>query len=319
MDSATGVARSLPTSITGTSTIQRPDTPPSETELQASRAIPKQSEAVPGQPRKTPGAKRHGVAMPETNDEADPPDEFMLVKDDAEEKDKVDEMQIDSATAIAMDLVDPPLNRTTQSAERENTPLAEAIDEGLGIASRNASSGRATTRSASGARPKGKAPLSTSDNHNRSASVQHTQRSPGGSVPRSKAIKDLGNLFNSNEEPTTPPAERYNLRAGVRSTSGGNLSSLANSGSNSPTDFKAPSLPRAQPSASENPSPTRLPQRVNAKRRTKTQQQQQPQQPDAFLVASTTLPTLGVDANYRGKVTRSTTRRRRSSMGATDL
>lgn len=304
VDSATGVTRSLPPTITGTSSIQRPDTPPSETEIQAAVGVattkPAEQAQVPGQPRKTPGAKsRHGVAMPENNDEdADPADELMLVKDpvsDIVAEAEMDEMQLDSATAVAMHLVDPP---PKSKVDKERTPAAEA-DEVPVV--RAASSGRAHTRSASAAaRPKNKAPLSSSD---KSAAGQ--QRSPGGSVPRSKAVKDLGSMFNQ-PEAVTPSngAKGYNLR----SASGGNIA--AQSARSSPSDSKSTSatVPVVEIPVS-NPSPTRLPQRVN-KRRGKAAAQAQ--QPDTFLLPSTAAPALP------GKITRSG-RRRRSSMTATDI
>ena len=226
--------------------IERPPTPSSDVDVDATnvpprtpRAVTPCSAVVPGQPRKTPGRSRHAVAAPEA-----PPD----------------------TDGAAMEGVTGTPGAVTS---REATPSESTTSVPL----------RKATRIA---RPPRARPLSAI-NDNRiidRLGLDVTAPSDGtpSSVPRSKGARNLGTLFealapDSTTPPTTrshsssssqqlPSAERYNLRrdAPSRSNSGNALNHLSQ-----PLAAPASTIARP-PNAHSATSPSRLPQRIPVKR-----------------------------------------------------
>ncbi|MBW0545355.1 hypothetical protein O181_085070 [Austropuccinia psidii MF-1] len=178
--------------------------------------------AVPGQPRKTPGAKtRHMVAEPE----ARPTGKSLIEQEEAQEQMDSEEMELTLAVPL------PPPSTSSRMIGIKDVPASPVKPPKI----------------ASVVKPRPRPASVMSDN-------RPTVNSTAGIVRRSKAVKDLGTLFEGPPPKTTaggigtngpkPSAPtRYNLRGGSR---------LAG------TD---------QLQANSINTPSRLPQRIMAKKR----------------------------------------------------
>jgi hypothetical protein len=264
------VYKSSITSVTRTlsvTQVERPPTPPSETEVGPSTPRAR-TPAVPGQPRKTPGKNRYMVAAPEERD------------DDVERKLKADD--------------DDNMGGIATMTPRQQTPPTPTQTVKAAVSSRPSRI----------AKPSKGRPL-TAITDNRLADLTPGSSPP--SMPRSKGVvKNLGTLFENIANGTTPTEARYNLRTGgstARSTSATHM----------PHGFTDPSASNnvREPilSASSHPmsSPSKLPQKIPAKRKGATTTRS--------VYANSTYHLQ--EASQLGLGPRST-RRRRSSMGATD-
>ncbi|SCZ98519.1 BZ3500_MvSof-1268-A1-R1_Chr7-1g09187 [Microbotryum saponariae] len=256
----------------------RPTTPAASTLVPP--RTPGRNAPVPGQPRKTPGKSKHSVATPETQqavveDEMDlvPKTAKMLVDGRAEE----DEGEEEEDSSDAMKTI-PPLELVPKA-------MKEAATNSAVTSKRSATPG--PSRPTRIARPRQARPLSaiadnrvvdrlglatgtaggnstTSDRRGRGglAANTTTARATAEEAKRSRAVRDLGTLFeqppagsSSREGTSSGPASatssstRYRTRGGTRATTPG------------AGDDRIPSV--VEPPA----SPTKLPQRVPAKRR----------------------------------------------------
>ena len=113
-----------------------------------------------------------------------------------------------------------------------------------------------------------------------------------GSVPRSKAQKNLalfeaaqGAAGSETSAPGSAGSDRYNLRTASRSASGNALSTITDASST------AARIPPATQPAQSNASPSRLPQRVTAKKRGNPRPQNA--QHDVFLANTASAPASG--------------------------
>jgi hypothetical protein len=250
--------------------LERPPTPPSETEVEGPTTPRARTPAVPGQPRKTPGKNRYMVAAPEEKD-----DPVVVAGATAE-----DEME-DVATRAET----PPT--PTQSAKTAVSARPSRI-----------------------AKPSKGRPL-TAITDNRLADV--APGSAPNSMPRSKGVvKNLGTLFESIANGTSPTEGRYNLRTGAsatRSSSATHAPPLtANSGT---TNSRGSPTPAPAHPAS---SPSKLPQKIPAKRKGATNTR-------SFHANGGVNRTTGYQiqtGNGQLDLGLRSTRRRRSSMGTTD-
>jgi cell division cycle 14 len=306
----------------------RPITPPDEAELTRSRQntpgpvprTPGRPVAVPGQPRKTPGKSKHSVASPEVQHGAVAPveeiegeegmevrEELMLVHEEEELKTTTTTAKTKTTTTAIVPAAapkrapTPTSTRPTRIARARQRPLSAIMDnqivDRLGL---NPGSGR------------GSSSASSSGGGARGAEE----------FRRSKAVKDLGTLFesatddDSSATTTTTVVGRYSLRGGRTSPSNG--------------DHLAPAAPIVPPS-----SPSKLPQRIPAKRRGATKEREMvvgggPMAPSSSSrrersntagggAASCAMDGgIGVTTAASVGLSRSV-RRRRSSLGSTDF
>ncbi|SCV70956.1 BQ2448_3718 [Microbotryum intermedium] len=338
-------AHVLPPTTPGASTLVPPRTP--------GRNAP-----VPGQPRKTPGKSKHSVATPETQqgvveDEMDlvPQTAKMLVDGQAEEDEGEDEDQADAMKTI------PPLELVPKATTDEAASQA-------GTSKRSATPG--SSRPTRIARPTQQRPLSaiadnrvvdrlglatgpaggssgTSGRGGRGgASSATTARATAEEVKRSRAVRDLGTLF---EQPPTGSLSREGSSSGPASATSSSSRYRTRGGTRATTpgagEDRIPSL--VEPPA----SPTKLPQRVPAKRRgqakekvtTSATETREPTGRRERSVTSSGVVTMNVDGHGSGADDGSSTtsveernalaasvglssrsvRRRRSSLGDTDF
>lgn len=286
--------RALATTTPPLQTPRRPITPPNEEMLARSRqgtpgagAVPRtpgRAVAVPGQPRKTPGKSKHACASPEVQhavhaeaeEEEVEGEEGVTLKDElmlvaaAEEAEMEDGESLPSHSTSSPERLPPPPQprlvpappTTTSTGKRPAPPLAStrptriaraappalrqrplsAIADNRIVDRLGLHTGSATT-SAGPSRP------------TRATGAGGYTTSTRGAPTRSKAVKDLGTLFESAPsavgEGEAGAAKGYNLRGGrtsppATSSAGGGL----------------------QPSLLPPPaSPSKLPQRIPAARR----------------------------------------------------
>ncbi|ORY74516.1 protein-tyrosine phosphatase-like protein [Leucosporidium creatinivorum] len=263
---------------------KRPITPPNEETLARSRQVtpgasatvprtPGRSVMVPGQPRKTPGKSKHSVASPEVQHALDAAaeeeeeevegeegvtlkDELMLVAA-AEENEAEEGEHLPSHSSPARPppppqprLAPPPPSNTTKRAPTPTstrpTRIARARQRPLSAIADNRIVDRLGLHT-----DRTLPPNSSSSSTSTSTAATTRASTRAGAPTRSKAVKDLGTLFESGagdamDVSTNGAAGGYNLRGGRTSPPQG-----------------------LQPAAQLQPpaSPSKLPQRVPAKRR----------------------------------------------------
>jgi hypothetical protein len=258
--------------------LERPITPPSDHEPERP-TTPTQAVPVPGQPRKTPGRTRHGVAAPET----------------------------------APEEVEDAMEGVTSS--RDPTPRAPTPTDEIAVVKAAATPAAPSATVALGLRPRARPLSAITDNRivnrNRSVTPPGTSSASTGSgsgVTRSKAARNLGTLFEtmaaeagSGDAAGAPTSgERYNLRREPTAAR-----PLATATGRTATALRPP------PPQHATTSPSRLPQRVPAKRRTASRSGTSVlAQPAAAASVAPTVATTKLTRNVR---------RRRSSMGAADV
>lgn len=210
-----------------TSASQRAATPPPQTE--GHPAAP-----VPGQPRKTPGAKsRHGIALPETNDDNQEEPEAIMIASTSKSPDKTG------------GVLQPPRAEADDSG-MELDDVEDAIIPRTEPAPPHKASSHSRPSPAASSRPgsriaKSKSPLTTNLDNRPMATASGRSASSVANVPRSKTAKNLGVLSdNKPSHPSTTTTDRYNLRQASR-------------GSPGPAVPNKPAVPR--PARSTRPAP----------------------------------------------------------------
>lgn len=277
---------------------ERPITPPPENHSDPAKTPPpvqhspsRAAVAVPGQPRKTPGAKgRHMVSAPESRPVAVttpiPGAKTLIEEEERQEAETDCDMQILPAPPPPK-LVAPPRSSashasgpavTTRTAVPPHSPVKNTAPAPRGL--------QLPTEAATRARPKPRPASALSDHR------------PTEGFRRSKAVKDLGTLFEGLAKQQQTEGNRYNLRGSSRTA--------------------IPSSDVQPPP----PSPTRLPQRIPAKRRGLLGPTHQCA--GSLMPTSVTQPTgppgkAGQPTNFMGQVSGRSVRRRRSSLGVTDV
>jgi hypothetical protein len=245
-------------------TLERPPTPPSETEVDGPTTPRARTVTVPGQPRKTPGKNRYIVATPEENDEP---------------------------VVVAGSRAEDEMEDVAPRAETPPTPTQTAKTV-------------VSTRPSRIAKPSKGRPL-TAITDNRLADLAPS--SAPNSMPRSKGVvKNLGSLFESIANGTSPSEGRYNLRTGASAT-------RVNSSTHEPLGSHSRGSPAPVPSLPAT-SPSRLPQKIPAKRKGATTTRSFHASSGVDRAAEYQIQTDNgqIDLGLRS------TRRRRSSMGTTD-
>lgn len=277
-----GKRRDETRALTTTPPRQRAVTPEAGGGVGGVPRTPGRTVAVPGQPRKTPGKSNHGVADPEVQHAAEARERelaveresLMLVVTDEHGKEGGDGKDATRAVTptppmLVLAPASPdkapaggaslhsgrPASRTTTSRVRSashNPSLAPAAPISSSSASATANSSKPSTRIAR-ARPPTTRPHSALnenrmvDRIGRAAAPSTTAGAAGADFRRSKAVKDLGTLFDA------PAAPRYALRGAPPGSRG----------ATPPPREGAETRPSMQALPA---SPTRLPQRVPAKR-----------------------------------------------------
>lgn len=259
---------------------KRPITPPNEEMLARSRQVtpgasivprtPGRSVAVPGQPRKTPGKSKHSVASPEVQHALDAEeeeevegeegvtlkDELMLVAAAEEnEAEEGEHLPSHSSPARPPPPPQPRLAPPSTNTKRAPTPtstrptrIARARQRPLSAIADN----RIVDRL--GLHTDRTLPSGTSAPSSSSTTAATSTRASTRAVPtRSKAVKDLGTLFES-----SAPGDAMGVAGAAAAVGGYNL----RGGRTSPPQGLQPAA-QLQPPA----SPSKLPQRVPAKRR----------------------------------------------------
>lgn len=312
---------------------RRPITPPNEIDLQRTHQsqarssrhttpihsldqpprTPGRTVQVPGQPRKTPGKSKHSVASPEVRDliiEDEPLESKMLITDDMMLVQEEDEGEGEddgprTPTASTSNLAQPKfsggVNASNLTSPTKSKPTTSTIAIGSTISNTNTTS--RPTRIAS--RSRTTRPLSAITDNRMVDRIGTTRSSTTDFKGSSKnAVKDLVTVFESNSRNSSTEVEvnvsggRYDLRGGRTS----------------PSELPSPSSTTTTTiiNGMGQASPSRLPQRIPAKRRGA-----------AGGIDSTTVVggkscAMEMNSVGLGGVGRSV-RRRRSSLGSTDF
>lgn len=320
---------------------RRPITPPNEIDLQRTHQsqtqgrssrhttpihsldqpprTPGRTVQVPGQPRKTPGKSKHSVASPEVRDliiEEEPLESNMLITDDmmlVQEEEEVEEAGEDDGprtpTASTSNLAQPKFsggvnasNLTSPTKSKSTTSSSTTIAIGSTTTASTTNTTSRPTRIAS--RSRTTRPLSAITDNRMVDRIGNTRSSTTDFKGSSKnAVKDLVTVFESNSRNTSAEVEvsvsggRYDLRGGRTS----------------PSELPSPTTTTTTIiNGMGQASPSRLPQRIPAKRRGA-----------AGGIDSTTVVggkscAMEMNSVGLGGVGRSV-RRRRSSLGSTDF
>lgn len=249
-------------------TNSRSATPPPQTEGHPNAP-------VPGQPRKTPGAKsRHGIALPETNDEGETEAIMVASTSKAAAQDDEDSNMECVDTQRQQDAID---SQDDSGMEVDEEPLSTTSSRPPPPAQPKSST-RPPSRIA-----KSKSPLTTNlDNRQASMHTSRPASSSAHTVPRSKGARNLGLLSDHNKaslpsastrhtgSSANGPSDRYNLRQASRSGADAPTSPKATSTAPPPnaggkrTAVRSTRPTAPQPAAQ---SPSKLPTATGSKRK----------------------------------------------------